>query len=115
MWSRKYVVPVRNFVLGETTTHAKNITHTQQTANGCLSNFEFSDFEVQRMSLCWKLSYSESCQLVLVPAILEEQVEVLAILNFLCFQKRATMDFDCPFVDFQIRSRVDFLEILHLC
>ena len=91
------------------------VVQCHPTTDGFLSNFDFSDFEVQRMSLCWKLIYSESFQLVLVLEILEEHVKVLAALNFLCFQNWATMDFDCPFADFQIRSRVDFIEILHLC
>ena len=55
------------------------------TADGFLSNFEFSDFEVHRMSLCLKLSDPENFQIVLVPAILEGQVEVLAILSLLRF------------------------------
>jgi hypothetical protein len=91
------------------------VVQCHPTADGFLSNFEFFDFEFQRMSLCLKFSYPENVQVVLAPAILEEQVEVLAVLNFLYFQNWTAMDFDYPFAEFQIRSRVDFPEILHLC
>jgi hypothetical protein len=91
------------------------VVQCHPTADGFLSNFEFSDFEVQRMSLYLKLSYLENFQVVFITTILEEQVEVLVVLNFLRFQNWTAIDFDCPFADFQIRSRVDFPEILHLC
>jgi hypothetical protein len=48
------------------------VVQSHPTTDGFLSNFEFSDFEFQRMSLCLKLSYLENFQIVLVPAILEE-------------------------------------------
>jgi hypothetical protein len=84
------------------------------TVDGFLSSFKFYDLEVQRMNLCWKLSYPERFQIVLVPAILEEQVEVLVVLNFLHFQDWEAMDFDCPLVVFRTRFGIDFPEILHL-
>jgi hypothetical protein len=61
------------------------VVQCHPTTDEFLSNFKFSDFEVQRMILCLKLSYLENFLVVLVPAILEEHVEVLSILNFLCF------------------------------
>jgi hypothetical protein len=48
------------------------VVQSHPTADGFLSNFEFSDFVVQRMILCWKLSYPKNFQVVFVPAILEE-------------------------------------------
>jgi hypothetical protein len=41
------------------------------TANGFLSSFEFSDFEVQRMNFCLKKGCPKDFQVVLVSAILE--------------------------------------------
>jgi hypothetical protein len=90
------------------------VVQNHPTANGYLSNFKFSNFEFHRMSLCWKLSYPESFHVVFVPEILVEEVEVLTVLNFLCFHNLAVMDFDCPVADFLIHSRIDFPEILHL-
>jgi hypothetical protein len=37
------------------------------TADGFLSSFEFSDFEVQGMNLCLKKSCPENFQVVLIP------------------------------------------------
>ena len=91
------------------------VVQSHPTADGFLSNFEFSDFVVQRMILCWKLSYPENFQVVFVLAILEEKFEVLVVLNFLCFQNLAAMDFDCPLADFLKHSKIDFPEIVHLC
>jgi hypothetical protein len=48
------------------------VVQSHPTADGFLSNFEFSNFEIQRISLCWKLSYPVSVQVVFVPTILEE-------------------------------------------
>ena len=90
------------------------VVQSHPTADGFLSNFEFSDSMVQRMILYWKLSYLKSFQVVSVPAILEEQFEVLVVLNFLCFQHWAAKYFDCPFANFLNHSRIDFPEILHL-
>ena len=91
------------------------VAQSHPTVDGFLSNFELSNSVVQRMILCWKLSYLENFHVVFVPTILEELFEVLAVLNFLCFQNLVAMDFDCPFADFLNHSRIDFPEILHLC
>jgi hypothetical protein len=91
------------------------VSQSHPTADGFLSNFDFSDSVVQRMILYWNLSYPENVQVVFVLAILEEYFEVLVVLNFLHFQNLAAMDFDCPFADFLNHSRIHFLEILHLC
>jgi hypothetical protein len=48
------------------------VVQSHPTADGFLSNFEFSDFVVQRMILYWKLSYPENFQVVFVPAVMEE-------------------------------------------
>ena len=85
------------------------------TADGFLSSFKFYDFEFHRMNFCLKKSSPENFQVVLVPAILEDWFEVPAILNFLCSQNLAAIDFDCPCVVFLNHSRNDFPEILHLC
>jgi hypothetical protein len=47
------------------------------------------------MNLCLKKSCPKNFQVVLVPPILEECLCVV-VLNFLCVQEVATMDFDCP-------------------
>jgi hypothetical protein len=56
-----------------------------------------------------------SVQVVFVLAILEEYFEVLAVLNFLCFQNLEAMDFDCPCANFLNHYRIDFPKIVHLC
>jgi hypothetical protein len=84
------------------------VVQNHPTADGFLSNFEFSDFEFQRRSLCLKLSYPENFQIILVPTIFEERVEVFVVLHFLCFQNLAAMDFDGPIANFLIHSRIDF-------
>jgi hypothetical protein len=91
------------------------VAQSHPTADGFLSNFEFSNFVVQRMILCWKLSYPENVQVVFVLPILEEYFEVVVVLNFLCFQNLAAMDFDNPCADFLNHSRIYFPEIVHLC
>jgi hypothetical protein len=48
------------------------VVQSHPTTDGFLSIFEFSDFVVQRMIICWKLRYHENFQVVFVPAILEE-------------------------------------------
>jgi hypothetical protein len=72
------------------------VDHHHPTTDGFLSNFEFADFEIQRMNFFLKKSCPENFQAVLVPAILEGHDDVFVVLNFLCFQEVATMDFDCP-------------------
>jgi hypothetical protein len=52
---------------------------------------------------------------VLGLAFLEEWFEALALLNLLCFQNMAAMDFDCPLANFQNHSSIYFPEIVHLC
>jgi hypothetical protein len=48
------------------------------------------------MNLFLKKGYLEYFKVVLVPAILEGQADVFAVLFFLCFQEVAAMDFDYP-------------------
>jgi ABC-type microcin C transport system permease subunit YejE len=91
------------------------VAQSHPTVDGFLSNFEFSDFVVQRMILCWKLSYPVIYMVVLVPVVLEEKFEVLTVLNFLCFQNLVAMDFDCPLADFLNHSKIDFPKIVYLC
>jgi hypothetical protein len=90
------------------------VIESHLVADGFLSNLEFSDSVIQRMILYWKLSYLVSYLVFLGLAFLEEWFEVLVVLNFLCFQNLATMDFDCPLADFQNHSRIGFPKIVHL-
>jgi hypothetical protein len=45
------------------------------------------------MNLCLKKSCSGNFQVVLVPAIMEGQDDVFVVLNFLCVQEVAAVDF----------------------
>jgi hypothetical protein len=56
-----------------------------------------------------------SFMVVLGLAFLKEWTEVLAVLNFLCFQNLAAKDFDCPLAVFLNHPRIGFPKIVHLC
>ena len=48
------------------------------------------------MNFCLMKSCAKDFQDVYVPAILEGQDDVFVVLDFLCFQEVAAMDFDYP-------------------